>query len=121
MVIQSFNPSASQSVKRSLSDSLEQSTLQQQRQFVDLSESDLSCRLAVCCMLSVTCPNTTAYFSARCGDGRRGDRKKRQANTHCPQFINQTAVVLHYGLNFQGCVKAICRYSPGMNFKKVLI
>lgn len=62
-------------------------------EFVDLSESDLSCRLAVCCLLSVTFPpNTTAYFSVHCSDGRRGDRKKRQANTHCPGFINQTVV-----------------------------
>lgn len=59
---------------------------------VDLSESDLSCRLAVCCLLSVTFPNTTAYFSWHCSDGRRGDGKKKQAYTHCPEFINQTAV-----------------------------
>lgn len=52
-----------------------------QADFVDLSESDLSWRLAVCCLLSVTFPNTTAYFPAVTADEKTWGKKKRQANT----------------------------------------
>lgn len=52
MVIQSGNLSASQSVKLSLSDSVEQSTLQQQRQSLLISVNQISAAVwlfAACC------------------------------------------------------------------------
>lgn len=69
-----------------------------QADFVDVGESDLSWPLAVCCLLSVTFPNTTAYFSAVTADEKTW-RKKEGRLTHCPDFINQPELLLYFWLH----------------------
>lgn len=119
-VKRSLSQSVSQSVKLSLSDSVKQSTLQQQRQSLLISVNQISAGVwlfAACCHSLF--PNTTAYFSVHCSDGRHGDRKKRQAYT-LSRVHQSNSGVLHYRQK----LKAVWRPykdSAGMNFKKVLI
>lgn len=119
-VKRSLSQSVSQSVKLSLSDSVKQSTLQQQRQSLLISVNQISAGVwlfAACCHSLF--PNTTAYFSVHCSDGRHGDRKKGQAYT-LSRVHQSNSGVLHYRQK----LKAVWRPykdSAGMNFKKVLI
>ena len=70
-------------------------------EFVDLIESDLSSRLAVCCLLSVTFPNTTAYFFCVPQQWQTW-RQGKEAGLHTLSRVHQSnGAVLHYWPSFK--------------------
>lgn len=120
MVIESGNlsasPSASHSAKLSLSDSVELSTLQQQRQTLLISAAVWL--FAACCQSLSQTQQLIFLCTAAMADVETGKRG-RQTHTVQRSSINQRRFALR--AESQGCAKAVWGYNPGRNFKKVLI
>lgn len=117
----SASPSASHSVKLSLSDSVEQSTLQQQRQTLLISVNQISAAVwlfAACCH-SLSQTQQLIFLCTAVMAGPETGKRGRQAHTVQSSSIKQRCFALL--AKSQGCVKGIGSYSCGMNFKKVLI